>query len=256
MASPRRPMGVAETPWSRHCGTGLPIPSPSRLAIAPGPRSPLRRMRSPRHRGRDRPPPVFSSWEQAGGVLAFGPVASTWGVGRLDVFVAGTDGILYHRFMNNSVWQPWEGLPGPPGHTVTSQASAVSTDTGAGDVFVRGGDLALWHRRYAAGVWEGWQRLGGVLATAPSAVAVGAGKIDVFVQGTDNRLYVDASDGAGGWSWSAPGGLIADVPVAVSTSSGAADAFVRGADGALWRWATSSGWAFLGGRIAARPRAP
>jgi len=226
---------------SNRAGTTVSAPS---NAVTPSPGS-----------GPPPPPPVFSSWEQAGGVLAFGPVASTWGVGRLDVFVSGTDGILYHRFMNNSVWQPWEGLAGPPGHTVTSQASAVSTDTGAVDVFVRGGDLALWHRRYAAGVWEGWQRLGGVLATAPSAVAVGAGKIDVFVQGTDNRLYVDASDGAGGWSWSAPGGLIADVPVAVSTSSGAADAFVRGADGALWRWSTSSGWAFLGGRIAARPAA-
>jgi hypothetical protein len=201
------------------------------------------------------PPPVFSSWEQAGGVLAFGPVASTWGAGRLDVFVAGTDGILYHRFMNNSVWQPWEGLPGPPGHTVTSEASAVSTDTGTVDVFVRGGDLALWHRRYTAGVWEGWQRLGGVLAAAPAAVAVGAGKIDVFVEGTDNRLYLDASDGLGGWAWSAPGGLIADVPVAASASAGSADAFVRGADGALWRWSTSVGWTLVGGQIAARPAA-
>ena len=201
------------------------------------------------------PAPVFSSWQQTGGVLAFGPVASTWGLGRLDVFVAGTDGILYHRFIDGGDWQPWEGLPGPPGHAVTSEASAISTDPGTIDVFTRGADLALWHRHYAAGEWQGWQRLGGLLASAPSAVAIGAGKIDVFVQGTDNRLYLDASDGAEGWAWSAPGGRIADAPFGVSASAGTADAFVRGVDGALWRWSSSGTWTFAGGRIAARPAA-
>jgi len=200
------------------------------------------------------PAPVFSSWEQAGGVLAFAPVASTWGPGRLDVFVAGTDGILYHRFIDGGAWQPWEGLPGPPGHAVTSEASAVSPELGMVDVFVRGGDAALWHRRYANGQWEGWQRLGGVLAGAPAAVAVGAGRIDVFVKGTDSRLYLDAFDG-NNWSWTGPGGRIADSPVAVSASAGSADAFVMGVDGALWRWSTSTGWAFVGGRIATRPGA-
>jgi hypothetical protein len=200
------------------------------------------------------PAPVFSSWERAGGVLAFAPVASTWGSERLDVFVAGTDGILYHRFIDGGAWQPWEGLPGPPGHAVTSEASAVSAEVGTVDIFVRGGDAALWHRRYANGLWEGWQRLGGVLAGAPAAVTLGAGRIDVFVEGTDSRLYLDAFDGDT-WSWSGPGGLIADSPVAVSASAGSADAFVMGVDGALWRWSTSTGWAFVGGRIATRPAA-
>ena len=194
-------------------------------------------------------------WEFAGGVLASGPAASTWGVNRLDAFVTGTDGILYHRFFNGTSWT-WEALPG---EASTADASSISTTSGSIDVFIRGADGGIWRRTFTGGnggTWSAsWQRIGGVIVGAPAAVSIGSGKIDVFVQGTDNHLWLAAFDGISTWTWSNPGGVLGAPPSALSASAGSAAAFLRGADGALWRWATTGGWTPLGGKILGKPAA-
>jgi hypothetical protein len=206
-------------------------------------------------------PPPFQACppEDHGGIVAGGVAATTWGPKRLDAFVRGTDGILYHRFADEfRAWQ-WDPYLAPM--QVTSDASSVSTANGAVDVFVRGADGGLWRTGYRAATFIGvWQPLGGVLAkgTAPSAVSIGGGDIEVFVEGADGQLWDDRyTSSSNSWSWTAHGGRLATGPTAVSPNPGVADVFVEGTDAALWLWSPSSThqWTGLGGRLAARPAA-
>ena len=201
-------------------------------------------------------PPPFEAcaWEDHGGILAAGIAASTWGPKRLDAFVRGTDGVLYHRFSDD--FSDWQWDPYLPKIVATSDASSVSTAAGSIDVFVRGSDGGLWRTTYRAGTTSGtWQRLGGVLAsgTAPSAVSLGSGDIDVFVEGADRQLWDDRYTSAtDSWTWTGHGGVLATTPSAISPSPGNADAIVEGTDSALWLW-SATGWVGHGGRLAARP---
>jgi len=195
------------------------------------------------------------AWENAGGVLASGPAASTWGSPRLDAFVAGTDGVLYHRFYDGTTWT-WESLPG---EKPTSDASVISPANGQIYVFMRGHDNALYYRNFTAAAWSAsWTRLGGVLASEPAAVSVGGGTIIIFVQGADNHLWYYTLGGATP-GWSNAGGMLAAAPAAVSVSAGQANAFVLGTDRALWEWVSSAPanmqWNDLAGQIIGRPAA-
>jgi IPT/TIG domain len=202
-------------------------------------------------------------WRNNGGVLASQPAALTWGFGRLDAFVSGTDGVLYH-WVDNGTFVGWEGLPGVQPASDASAVSVAGPPTGPGviDLFVRGSDGALWHRNYtnvSAGSWSPWEKLGGMITGAPAAVSLGAGNIDVFVQGTDNHLWYDSLVGTT-WTWHLAGGQLGAPPAAVSGAiAGQTDAFVMGNDSALWRYtitSTTTSWApSLGGRLAAKPAA-
>ena len=46
----------------------------------------------------------WSGWESLGGVLSASPTAASWGPGRIDVFVRGTDNALYHRWYAGAAW--------------------------------------------------------------------------------------------------------------------------------------------------------
>jgi hypothetical protein len=59
---------------------------------------------------------------------------------RLDAFVIGTDGALWHDNFNGTTWS-WEGLGGQLG----SSPSAVSWGAGRIDVVARSSDQSLWH---------------------------------------------------------------------------------------------------------------
>jgi len=197
-------------------------------------------------------------WELAGGVLAFGPAASTWGSGRLDAFVTGTDGIVYHRyFIATSLgsWA-WEALPGEGS---LSEASSISTASGSIDVFIHGADNALWRRNFSAGAWSAsWERVGGKIVGAPAAISLGSGNIAVFVQGADNHLWIASLSGTT-WTWINVGGVLGSGPAAVSIAPTSGDAFVRGTDGALWHWSSVGGatgtWTLAGGRLIGKPAA-
>jgi hypothetical protein len=207
--------------------------------------------------GSQRPQFQPCAWEDHGGVLAAGVAASTWGPKRLDVFVRGTDGYLYHHFMDD--FNPWQWDPYLPPLQVTSDASSVSIGGGSVDVFVRGTDGALWHTTYRAGTTSGfWESLGGALmsGTAPSAVSPGPGNIDVFVEGPDRQLWDDSYNSATQtWTWAKHGGILATTPSAVVPLGGVSAAFVEGSDATLWLWTSNGGWTGYGGRLAARPAA-
>jgi hypothetical protein len=75
--------------------------------------------------------------------LGGGADVSSWGSGRLDVFVRGSDNALWHRWYDGS-WSAWESLGGH----LTSDPTAASWGRDRIDVFARFPDNGLWNRSY------------------------------------------------------------------------------------------------------------
>src|SRR5206468_3353111 len=90
-----------------------------------------------------------------GGSWTSSPSVASWGAGRMDVFIRGTDNALWHSFWTGTQWSPFESLGGG----LTSGPGVGSWGPGRIDVFVRGTDNQLWHK-FWAGAWSGWERLG------------------------------------------------------------------------------------------------
>lgn len=186
--------------------------------------------------------------------LTSGPSVSSWGTARLDIFAAGADGALWHKWWDGSRW----GGPESLGGVLTTEPAAISWGPNRIDVFVRGSDDALWHKSYdGAHGWSGWDSLGGVLTAAPTAASWGAGRLDVVVVGTDGGLWQKFYDGLRWSGWNSLGGVANSAPTAVSWGPGRVDVFVRGTDQALWQkfWngSTWSGWNTLGGVLTSGP---
>ena len=199
----------------------------------------------------------YSSWESLGGVGLGTPATTTWGVGRLDLFVRGRDDNLWHKWYSNG-WSVWENLGAPPGGAASDPAS-VAWSPGRIDVFVRGTDNQLWHKWYDGG-WSGWESLGGALVGAPAVSSWENGRLDVFARGTDNHLWHKFYDLAGGWfgGWEPLGGFLNASPAAISWGDGRIDVFVSGGDNQLWhKWFNRSdgwsNWEALGGTLVGGP---
>jgi Repeat of unknown function (DUF346) len=172
----------------------------------------------------------WEAWESLGGVVSSSPDVCSWGPGRLDVFVRGTDDALWHKWYEDG-WSGWESLGG----VITSDPAAVSWGPGRIDVFVRGTDDALWHKWYD-GSWSGWESLGGVIMGGPDVSSWAPGRLDVFARGTDSVLWHRLYDN--GWlDWESLGGVIASDPSAVSWGHGRIDVFARGTNKTVMhRW--------------------
>ena len=175
-------------------------------------------------------------WESLGGVLVGGPAASTWGSGRLDIAVRGTDNQLWHKWFDGG-WHNWEALGG----VLTDDPGAASWSPGRYDVFVRGTDNALWHRWYD-GRWHDWESLGGVLASGPGVVAWGPNRLDVFVRGTDNAMWHRWWDGVGWRGWESLGGVLRSKPAAVSGGPGDLRVYVEGSNQHYYSRSHNGGW--------------
>ncbi len=174
----------------------------------------------------------------AAGLVASGPEVSSWGPGRLDLFIKGADGALWHKYYDSSVgWQPWSSLGAPTGVTLASDPVAISWGRARIDIFVRGSDNALWHKYYDVnlGGWSTWYSHGFTLTSGPAATSWGVGRLDVFYRGTGNTLrHIFYASFIGVWSQEySHGGALASDPSAVSWGAGRIDVVARGADGSL-----------------------
>ena len=108
-------------------------------------------------------------------------VASTLAeLGRLDVFVKGTDGRLGHRWYGSG-WSAWE----PLGGALTGGPAVASWAAGRLDVVVTGADGQAWHKWFD-GAWHGYEDLAGTLDSGPTSVSWSSNRIDVVARsGTD-----------------------------------------------------------------------
>jgi Arylsulfotransferase (ASST) len=184
-------------------------------------------------------PAPDTGWQHLGGVLNSAPAAASPGLGRLDVFVRGTDNQLYQKSFGHGSWGGWQ----PLGGVLMSAPAVASQGAGRLDVFVRGTDNQLYRKSFGNGSWGGWQPLGGVLTSAPAVASRASGVLDVFVQGTDAGAY-RRSYANGSWTgWHRLGVAANGDMAAASWGGGRLDLFSRDLDGGLGRRRlTQSGW--------------
>jgi len=193
-------------------------------------------------------------WPVAGGSAKPGaPVSAVARMSdQLDVFVVGTDGMVYTAAYNQGVaggaWQGWWPIGAatlPQGGSVTAVARASDQL----DVFAVQSDglivTAAWNQNVAGGAWQGWWPIGGGIAApgvAVGAVARQPQQLDVVVVGTDGKVYTAAwsqNVAQGEWQgwWPVAGGADADIhaPVTIAAqSANQLDVVVTGKDGRLW----------------------
>jgi hypothetical protein len=179
--------------------------------------------------------------------------------GRLETFVTGSDGNLYHS---------WEGTPSGPFGGLSSLGAPTSVtfvgDPAVGvnadgrlETFIVGSDNLLWHSwQTAAGL--GWSAFFPVGGSPPpgglqgdAAVSTNSdGRLEIFARAIDNSVWHawQAAPNAGWGAWSrlgAAGDLFASNVTVGRNGDGRLEIAVVNATGTLWHaWQTapSSGW--------------
>lgn len=178
-----------------------------------------------------------------------------WANGALDLFVTGTDGVLYETHQSGSSWTSWATLGGSWGAS-TDIATANEKD-GREEVFMVGFNGQLYHNWQTAAnstTWNGWASLGGAVSpTVRTAAGANAdGHLEVFILGTDGVAYHQWENGANNptaWSgWTGFGGSWeGDAKAAVGhDQNGDLEVFLIGHTGNMYhnyQTAPSGGWA-------------
>jgi peptide methionine sulfoxide reductase MsrB len=197
--------------------------------------------------------PEWNGWQDLGGPITAPPAVASWAPHRLDVFAAGTDNQLDHKWWDGSIWHNFQTLGG----TFKEGPAAVSWGPNRIDVFVRGMDDHLGHLWWDGSQWRGWQDLGGPLASGPAVSSWAPNRLDVFAKGSAGQLVHKWWDGSTWHNWQTLGGTFKEAPAVVSWGPNRIDVFVRGTDdhlGHLW-WDGNQwrGWEDLGGPLTSGP---
>lgn len=113
------------------------------------------------------------------------PTACSWGEKRIDIFIGGSDGALWHKWYDAQTWHDWESLGG----NLTSDPVAASWGPNRIDVFARSKDNTLRHKWLDEQGWHSWESFSGTITSDPAAVSWGPNRIDVFAVGVDGSLW-------------------------------------------------------------------
>ena len=198
--------------------------------------------------------PIWSGYENLGGLITSKPNAVSWGNNRIDVVARGLDSAVHHRWWDGSAWRGWESLGGQ----IQGAPAICSWASGRLDIFATGLNHHLYHRWYQGG-WSGWEDLGGVLSGEPTAVSWGPNRIDVFARGLDSAMYHKWWNGRSWSGWENLGGIIGSAPAVCSWAVNRLDCFAMGLDHKLYhRWWDGiawRGWENLGGTVMDNPGA-
>lgn len=191
-----------------------------------------------------------------------------WANGALELFVIGTDGLLYHNYQttagNSTSWSGFYILGGE--WDENADVSIAKENDGRLDVFVIDGQGNL-HNSYQTAnnstSWSVWHSLASVVPVdARTAVARDAnGRLNVFVIGTDGVCYYrreTAANSPTSWtSWASLGTKTWQTdakPVIAKDQNGSLEVFIVGTDQHLYHNYQSSGvwngWVSLGGTFA------
>jgi hypothetical protein len=165
--------------------------------------------------------------------------------GRLEAFLVGADGALYHAAQTGSApdaWTPFTSLGGAfaPGTVGVGRAA-----DGRLTVFARGADNAIWTagQTTPGGAWGGFSSLGGVLGGSPEVASNADGRLEIFVRGTNNIQYPRWQNADGSWSgWASMGGQVLGDASVARNPDGRLELFARG---------TRPGWRAWGDQAAA-----
>ena len=176
-----------------------------------------------------------------------GVAAAAWDLNRLDTFVVGSDGALYHKWWDGSSWSGWEYQGG----YCISAPAAVSWAPNRIDTFVIGTDHAMYHKWWDGSSWSGYENLGGYCLNGVAVASWAPNGLDTFVIGGDGAMYHKWWDGFSWSGWESQGGYCISAPAAVSWGPNRIDTFVIGTDHAMyhkwWDGSSWSDWENLGG---------
>jgi hypothetical protein len=191
-----------------------------------------------------------------------------WANGALELFVIGTDSVLYDNYQttagNSTSWSGFNSLGGS--WDQNADISVGSESDGRLDVFLvdtQGGLFNASQTAINSTAWDGWHSLSSVVPVdARTAVARDAnGCLRVFVIGTDGVCYYKtetAPNSPTSWaSWASLGSntWATDArPVVTKDQNGAMEVFIVGSNQNLYHNYQSSGswvgWVSLGGTFA------
>jgi len=201
-------------------------------------------------------PPSYAEGESVG--------VTSWASNRLDVFVRGNNGQLYHKWWNGSQWNPVGSWEGGHGGCLLGGPAAVSRMANRIDVFVRWCDSTLYKRSWDGTQWLPWQPIpGSCLKSEPAVASWSSTRLDLFVRGCYDALHWNYSNN-GGVSWAGwqpdLGGCLNAAPGAATWGGNHLAVFVRRCeDNTLHRnfyfggpW---SGFVGLGGCLGSGPGA-
>ncbi|MGA8070811.1 MAG: hypothetical protein WCG09_06945 [Halobacteriota archaeon] len=171
---------------------------------------------------------TISGWTSLGGQVASntGPSVCSWGPGRLDVFVQGTNGAMYQKVWNGSSWTNWIDLGGKL--TSAPGATAMGPSPNQIGVFVAGTGGTIYYKHWNGSAWSGWVNVGGQVlsGTSPAAYNWGSQQIGWLVTGTDGNLYRNWVGSSSGYEGIA--GALTSSPSATAKQAGVIDVFARG----------------------------
>lgn len=207
----------------------------------------------------------WSDWESLGGSNDFigsGPVVTSWGPDRLDLFFCGIKGAVYHKAWDNGQWFPertgdWESIGGPPHPTsmlpdAVGIPAVVSWGPNRLDIFVADSRGQIFHKAWDGSRWFpsqiDWEPLGGIATSTPVVTSWGENRLDIFVRGADGGIFHKAWDGVAWYPsqmfWEPLGGLIEGTPAVVSWGVTRLDILGRGIDGQVFQkaWDNTLGW--------------
>jgi len=93
-----------------------------------------------------------TAYQSLGGQIQYGPALASSSGDRLDLFVVGMNGALFHRAGSaNGPWNPWESLGG----ILTASPAVVSFTSNTLDIYGRGADGQLWTIGWTGTGWSG-----------------------------------------------------------------------------------------------------
>jgi hypothetical protein len=177
-----------------------------------------------------------------GALLTIDPGVGMSADGRLEVFMTGNDGSLYHiwqqAFTNDEAWSGWFSHGSPPYSTLRglpAVRSYIGNDTL--ELYVVGTDSTLYtiNQTAANNGWTDWQQLSlppGVELMSEIEVGTRIGtRRSIFVVGIDGGIYNQQDYDR---SWLSFGGAFLDGPAMALSADGRQELFAVGKDGVLY----------------------
>jgi hypothetical protein len=156
------------------------------------------------------------------------PTCASWGLDRVDCFLIGADGRLYHSYSDlassgdHRDFSPWIQEPGAPFDGFSRDAGIAVTAWGPGrlDIMAITADGDVVHTYYDQNAWQlpNWEFIsypGNVGGNEIGCASWGPNRIDCFIRGKNYRVYQVRWDG---FSWATidlgplPTGALSDSP--------------------------------------------
>jgi hypothetical protein len=188
--------------------------------------------------------------------------------GRLEVFLIGYDGVLWHRWQTapGGSWYPsWFSSGKPSAANLQYDPTVVNNTDGRLEVFAVDTNGILWHlwQTTPNGTWSSWDSLGKPSTLDlgfPMAAKNADGRIEVFTVGNGALWHRWQTAPGGSWypSWFSSGQPSLSIPISIGVTAlsqnadGRLEIFAVGTDGAFWHlWQTTpngtwSAWDRLG----------